>query len=229
MEPMTIEQFKEALPDKIRKSINQTLINQINQTLSDPDLYEQYRDNLLSYGKVLVEGKFKISQYIDAVRYVSHKVAGDVNIKAFAKTFPDKMVDWAARGVMPKDQASYVTAYNKSKLVNLLMEQVMVPTWVLNQDMFQKALNVQYELMTDTEVSAKVRSDAADSLLNHLKPPEVAKIELDIGVKTGSPLDALRQATWDLVAQQRQQIISGQMSAQQIAHIPIVIDAEVIE
>jgi len=48
MSALTVEQFKVALPDKVKKSINQELIDKINATLSDPDMYEAYRDNLLS-------------------------------------------------------------------------------------------------------------------------------------------------------------------------------------
>ena len=63
-----------------------------------------------------------------------------------------------------------MTSYNKNKLVNLILEQSMIPSWVLNQDMYQKALNVQCELML-TANSEKV-SDAANSILTHLKPPQ---------------------------------------------------------
>ena len=50
-------------------------------------------------------------------------------------------------GKNAKDISSFVTSYNKNKLVNLILEQSMIPSWVLNQDMYQKALNVQCELM----------------------------------------------------------------------------------
>ena len=122
MTALTVEQFRQALPDKVKKSINQELIDQINTTLSDPDMYEAYRDNLLSYTKVMSDGRFKVAEYINAVKYVSHKLMGCTNIEAYSKTFPDKIARFTAQGVAPKDIASYVTAYNKSKLVNLIME-----------------------------------------------------------------------------------------------------------
>jgi len=81
-----------------------------------------------------------------------------------------------------------VTAYNKGMLVTKIMERAMVPTWILNQDVFQEAINTQYELMMDIDVSPKVRSDAANSLLTHLKKPEVAnkaEIKIDIGLNDG--------------------------------------------
>ena len=160
MTALTLETFRTALPDKVKKTINQDLMDSINKTLSDPDMFETYRENLLSYASVMADGRFKMESYVSAVKYVSHKLMGASNIAAYIKTFPDKYQDFINRGIETKDIASYVTAYNKSKLVNLIMEQTLIPSYVLNQDLYQKALNVQAELML-TAKSEKVRSDAA--------------------------------------------------------------------
>ena len=229
MSTLTVEQFKQCLPDKVKKSINQELIDQINTTLSDPELFESYRDNLLSYTKVMADGRFKVSSYVDAVRYVSHKLMGSTNIEAYTKTFPDKYARFVQQGVQAKDIASYVTAYNKSKLVNLIFEQTLIPSYVLNQDLYQKALNVQAELMIASK-SDKVRCDAANSLLTHLKMPETQKIELEIGVKEDSSIQALRDSTMALARQQRMMLEAGAMNAQDIAHSRLqVVDVEAVE
>ena len=221
--PLTEEEFKKALPDKVKKSISADLINQINKTLSEPELYENFRDNLISYTKVMADGRFKITEYVNAVKYVSHKLMGCSHIDAYSKTFPDKIVRFNAQGVTPKDIASYVTAYNKSKLVNLIMEQTLVPSWVLNQDLYQKALNVQAELMVSAN-SEKVRSDAANSLLTHLKQPETQKVELNVGVREDSTISALRESTMALARQQRMMMEAGAMDAQEVAHSKLMID-----
>lgn len=225
---LTEEQFKRVLPPQIAKTVNQVLIDQINQTLSHPDMYEEYRENLLSYGHVLKDGKFKMSSYIDAVKYVSHKLRGDTNIDAFVKAFPDKYQDYLARGVSSKDIASYITSYNKNKLVNIIYEQSMVPSWVLNQDNFQKAINVQVEMMLNAK-SEKVRSDAANSLLTHLKKPETTKIELDIGVKEDSTLSQIRAQTMELAAMQQKAIAAGVTTARGTAEAKIIVDVEAKE
>ena len=226
---LTIDQFKNALPDKLKKSVNQELIDSVNGTLADPEMFEAYRDNLLSYTKVMADGRFKVSNYVDAVRYVSHKLMGATNIEAYIKTFSDKYNRFLAQGVTPKDIASYVTAYNKSKLVNLIFEQTLIPSYVLNQDLYQKALNVQAELMI-TSKSDKVRCDAANSLLTHLKMPEVTKVELEIGVREDSSIAALRETTLALSRQQRLMVEAGMMNAQQVAHSKLmVIDVEAKE
>lgn len=225
MNPLTVDQFRQALPDKVKKSVSQELIDQINNTLSEPEMFEAYRDNLLSYSKVMADGRFKIDQYISAVKYISHKLMGCTNIEAYSKTFPDKMQRFAAQGVSSKDIASYVTAYNKSKLVNLIFEQTLIPTYVLNQDLFQKALNVQAELMVNAN-SEKVRCDAANSLLSHLKMPETQKVELEIGVKEDSAIASLRETTLALARQQRLMLEAGAMNAQEVAHSKLVIEGE---
>lgn len=230
MDALTIDQFKLALPDKVKKSVNQELIDSINATLSEPELFEAYRDNLLSYTKVMADGRFKVTEYVSAVKYVSHKLMGCTNIEAYSKTFPDRIQRFTAQGVASKDIASYVTAYNKSKLVNLILEQTLIPSYVLNQDLYQRALNVQADLMMNAK-SEKVRTDAANSLLTQLKMPEKQKVELDISMKEDSAIAQLRQATLELARQQRLLVEAGQSTAQEIAHSKItgVIDVEAKE
>lgn len=228
MTALTIDQFKTALPDKVKRSINQELIDQINTTLAEPELYEAYRENLLSYTKVMADGRFKVDSYIYAVKYVSHKLMGCTNIEAYTKTFPEKYDRFVQQGVLAKDIASYVTAYNKSKLVNLIFEQTLIPSYVLNQDLYQKALNVQAELMVSSH-SDKVRCDAANSLLTHLKMPETQKVELEIGVKEDSSIAQLRAATMELARAQRLAMESGSSNAQEVAHTKIIVDVEAKE
>ena len=228
MEPLTLDQFKLALPDKVKKSVNQELVDQINATLSEPELFEAYRDNLLSHTRVMADGRFKVQEYLNAVKYVSHKLMGCTNIEAYTKTFPDKYARFVAQGVAAKDIASYVTAYNKSKLVNLIFEQTLIPSYVLNQDLYQKALNVQADLMVNAK-SEKVRADAANSLLTNLKMTESQKVGLEIGVMDDSAIAALRATTMELARQQRMMLEAGAMNAQEVAHSRLVIEGEAKE
>lgn len=225
---LTVEQFKKVLPPQVKGNVNQELINSINNTLKDPEQMEIYKDNILSFAHVMREGKFKLSGYLNAVRYVGFKVMGCSNIDAYVKTFPDKYQRFLKDGVSAKDIASYVTAFNKSKLVNLIFEQALIPTHILNAPLFQKALNVQAQLMTDPNISPKVRCDAANSLLSHLKPPETKKIELDIGMKQDKTIDTLRATTMELVEQQKKLLAAG-VTALDIAHSSFVIDSSLEE
>jgi hypothetical protein len=216
MQPLTEEQFKAALPPQMKGNVSPSLMKRINSTLADPEIMEHFRENLISYASVMRDGKFKLTSYLNAVMYVSHKLMGATNIAAYSKTFPDKIAKFKKQGVSDKDVASYATAYNKSKLVNLIFEQTLIPSYILNAPLFQQAINTQAELMM-TARSEKVRCDAAACLIKELKPPETQKVELDIGAKTDKTLETLRATTMELVKQQRQLIESGASNAKSIA------------
>lgn len=62
---------------------------------------------------------------------------GDTNKDAYFKTFPHRYQELMARGVTDKDMSAYVAGYAKGKLVNAIMEQSLVPSWVLNQDVYR--------------------------------------------------------------------------------------------
>lgn len=218
---MTVDQLQKVMPKDLKMKATQSLVDKINGMTSDPILRETLRDNILGYTHVMKEGKFKMESYLNAVRYVSFKLMGNSNIEAYTKTFPDKYNYWVKNGTSEKDISAYVAIYNKSKLVNLIYEQTIVPSHVLNQDLHQKALNVQAELMVSAK-SEKVRSDAANSLLTHLKAPEVKKVELDVGIKEDKSINELREATLALAAQQRKLLESGGANAQEIAHSKII-------
>lgn len=216
----TIESFREALPATLKRSVNTEVIAGIATQLADPDMREAFRENLLGYVSVMREGRFRVANYVDAVKYISHKLRGLSNLAAFSLVFPAKISDWDARGVASKDVASYVSAYNKSKLVGLLYEQTLVPAWVMNQDLYQKAINVQAEMMISAR-SEKVRVDAANSLLTHIKPPEAQKLELAVTVPENSAVAALRENTLALVAQQRQMIEGGLLDPNVLGAAPL--------
>lgn len=219
--------FQAALPEKMRKSVNDQLINYVNSVLSNPDEYVAYRDNLISYTSVMQDGKYKIENYLDAVRYVTFKLMGHTDKDAYMKTFPKKWQDWIASGVAPKDMASYVTAYHKGKLVNAIMAQTMIPVHVLNLDLYQRALNEQFILGT-TAKSEMVRSNALNSVLTQLRPPDKQQIELNVSNAPSSELKDLGRAMMELAAQQKLIISSGLQDAQSIAHSRII-EAETVE
>lgn len=222
VETLTPEQFGRVLPKQVKNKLTQEMMDNINDLLSDQELRENYRDNLLSFTSVMSDGRFKLQDYINAVRYVSHKLLGSSNIVAYAKTFPDRYQRLLDEGADDKTISSYTTAYNKNILVNKILEQTLVPVHVLNADLYQKAINAQALLMT-TANSEKVRCDAADSLLQHLKRPEGIKIELDVNHKQDKVIDDLRATTQALVAQQRALLESGGMTAREMAHSKLIV------
>jgi len=222
---MSKEQFARALPKRLKSTLSDGLLVDINKVINDSTLHEGYRDNLLSYTSVLQDGKFKIDDYVHAVRYISYKLMGSSNIDAYCKAFPDRYQKFIDDGVSDKNIASYISSYNKNKLVNLIFAQTLVPSYVLNSDLYQRALNVSADLML-TAKSEKVRCDAANNLLGHLKMPDEQKVELDISIKEDSVLRDLRKATSALVMEQRRVLELGASTVTKIAHSSIVSNIE---
>ena len=219
--PITKELVARALPGNLKSAATDQLADMINQISADPLIAEQIKDNFLSYASVLKEGKFKVEDYLNAVAYCSYKLMGDSNQDAYFKTFPQRYANLVAAGRTPKEISAYVAAYAKGQLVNKIMEQTLVPSWVLNQHMYQAALNTQFKLMTNEDVSPKVRSDAADSLLTHLAKPKEAGPLINIDMGETSGMNELKDALARM-AQQQQTLINAGVSTKEIAAQDIV-------
>ena len=200
---LTLQEVQETLPISHRQNMTQAMVDQLNSLSADPEEARYIRENFITFSQVLQEGKFKVGDYVRAVMYVSHKVMGKSNLQAWKATFPERYQSQIDSGKEAKDIASLVTAYNKGMLVNKVMERAMVPSLILNQDMFQKALQTQYEIMTDVSVIPRDRVAAANSLLVHLQKPVNNKAELKVEIAINDGMAALEA---NLAAMSRQQL-----------------------
>lgn len=225
---LTIKDVAEALPPHLKGSASQGLVDALNNIPVDPEVAEAIRDNFVSYTRVLSEGRFKIDDYLNAVAYVSFKLMGYSNKEAYERTFPVRYQNLVGRGASDKDISAYVAAYHKNKLVTLVLEQSIIPAWVLNQDAYQKAINTQMELMT-TSPSDKVRQEAANSILTHLKRPESKQVELNISTGESSGLDELKATMAKLAQTQIDLLESGQVQTQSVAHQKLISSEEAEE
>ena len=219
---LTLQQVAHALPPNLKNNVTQQLVDNINNCVADPIMAEAIKDNFLSYTQVLSEGKFKTEDYLSAVMYVSFKLMGMTNQDAYARTFPARYRTLLNNGTSNKDISSYVSMYNKGRLVNLILEKSLIPTWVLNQHIYQKAINVQADLMSNAN-SEMVRMQAANSILTHLaKPKEVGPL-INLDLREGSGLNELK-ATLTQLAQQQRDLIGQGVTTKSIADQGLVID-----
>ena len=225
MENLSIEQFKRCLPSNVRGNVTEEIVERFNEVLNDPLAREAVAENLIGFTNVIAQGKFKLESYLYAVKYVTYKAMGDSNILAYRKTFPQRVQDLIDRGVPDKDINSMVSAYNKSKLVTLIFQAMAIPTHILNQDLFQEALNVQRQLMLDPTVKPLVRCQAAKALMDTLKPPEVKQMELAVSVKETDTVTELRKATTELAKAQLEALRKGG-DLESIINAQIIQDAE---
>ena len=206
---ITEEELKQALPPALRTFASEELATKLDNITKDKHYAETIRQNFLSYTNVLQEGKYKTEDYFNAVAYVSFKLMGYNNTDAYARTFPDRYALLKAQGKTQQDISPYVAAYHRNKLVNKIMEQSIIPSWILNQDAYQEAINVNVRLMKSAK-SEKVQAMAADSLLKHLAKPETNDAPLiSIDMRKDSGLDELKAAITSLAQKQKEMIESG--------------------
>jgi hypothetical protein len=206
---LTRDQVENALPSNLKSAATQTFTDQINNLVADPLVADQIREGFLSYSRVLREGKFKTEDYLHAVAYVSFKHMGYSNQDAYCRTFPQRHALLLSKGTSPKDIAAYVAAYHRGKLVNLIMEQSLVPIWIVNQDTYQRAINTQVEIMEDDTLPAVARAAAANSILTHLAKPKETANTINLNMVESSGMTEMRALLTDLARNQRIAIQGG--------------------
>lgn len=220
---ITREELRASLPANLKSTATQSMVDKLNNIAADPIIANEIAERYIDCISVLNEGKFSTEQYFNAVSFVSRVIAGATNQDAYAATFPERMIEMAANGYDAKAVSSIVAAYNKGKLVNLVREQALVPMWVLNSNLYQRALNVQADLMTSAS-SELVRTQAANSLLTALQKPKEAA-NLKININTGSEnkaMETLADALNSLSSAQAEGIRNGTLSMREIASKPII-------
>lgn len=205
---LTKKDIVAALPPQFKSSVTDQLVDMVNNVTQDQVLAENIRNNFITYAGVMKDGKFKTQDYLNAVQYVTYKHMGYSNKDAYFKTFPKRQAELVARGTSEKDISAYASAYHRGKLVNLIMEQSLIPVWIVNQDLFQRALNTQAELM-DTAQSELVRTQAANSILTHLSKPKDAVTNINLDLRENSGLSELKNTLTQLAEAQIEAIQSG--------------------
>lgn len=184
---VTVESLKEDLPVSLQNCASQEIADILNTASNKPEELVLIRDNFLTYVDVIASGRFKATDYTNAVKYVTFKLMGNTNREAYAKTFPKRYEYFVTTGKSNKDISSYVSAYNANKLVTEIEKKAIVPHYIMYQDIFSAAVQKSYDLMMDDEVSPVVQQRAADSLMGHLRIPDEIKqvgVNVDINLQT---------------------------------------------
>ena len=217
---LTVPEVLSIVPRQHKSKITQEFIDTLNGMVKDPIMAEVYQKNVITYADVLRDGRFKLTDYFNAVMYVSYKMMGLGNLAAYQKVFPDKCRDMVARNLSQKDMQAYAAMFNKNKLVTLIYEQTLIPDHIMYASVRHRAIAAQANLLNSS--NEHVVQKAADSLMNHLKAPESAKISIEMGAKDSGVLSDLTNALNVLSRKQSDAIAVGSHSVKEIAHSRII-------
>lgn len=217
---LTVELVRECLPKNLTVCATQELTDKLNNISSDPEFGRMIRENFISYTKVLGEGKFKIEDYLNAVVYVSYKLMGYNNDEAYVRTFPHRFQEMTERGVDQRTRSAYVAAFHRGKLVNLILEQTLIPTHILCQDLHLESIKTLAMLMK-TSTSERIQMESALGLEQALRPPQSKDVNLRISTQETEGISDLKDMMRQFASQQIKAIESG-TTAREIAEQKLI-------
>lgn len=220
---LQLEAFKKLVPKSQRSLITQEFLDKVEESVKDPLIAEQFKEGVISYSKVLHTGKYKMDDYLNAVKYVSYKMLGMSNIDAYAATFPERYQRLKDEGQTQID--AFCSMYNKNKLVMQIYEQTIVPSHILNAPLYQDALNELAIMIKDPSVRGMIKVKACEAVLAHTKAPEVIENKFTIGIEQNETIADLRAVTEQLAETYRFALEKGHRNLKQLAEKSII-DAE---
>lgn len=167
------------------------------------------RENWLTHASILREGTHSLEQYTTAIKYVSLKQMGHSNHSAYSIALSDRYQELVAKGYDDKRISSHIAGYHKGVLIQKILAQSVIPLHLLYQDEVHKAMHTLVQLMTDPNVSNKVRADAANSVLTHGKRPEAAEVVLNVNHKQSDGMAELATMMQELAIKQLNALKNG--------------------
>ena len=207
------------------------MISRVNKIIAseNPTYAEYFRniwvDSLDLMSSSNTGGKaYSYKELANACLFMTYRMAGDTKIKAYCKVFPERFERLKNEGENNSRLYEYAELYSRNKICTEIATKISIPTHILYQDAFHKAMRVSVDIMMDEKVSPKVRVEAAANVMNHTKQPEIKKAELDISIKETDDLQQLRQALSDLSSKQHQMILDGNYSVVDVSKEVIYIE-----
>lgn len=217
---LALESVRKLVPKNQRTLITQEFIDKLEAGVNDSVVAEQFKENFVTYLNVLSKGKYKMEDYINAVKYVSFKLLGYSNINAYIATFPERYERLKAEGQTQIE--AFVSMYNKNKLVMQIYEQTIVPSYILNAPMHQQALNTLAAMIIDDDVRGMTKVKACEAILQYTKQPDVVKGELTIGIEQSDTINDLREITENLADTYRMMLEKKGMKLKDVAEANII-------
>jgi hypothetical protein len=234
---VTTEELIRRFPAK-KATITDEVAELINQANNDPEFNgDEFLENMMTYQNVMIKNSGSLVEFINALKFCAYLEA-DVNnyTEAYkrARANDDFVIE---RANLPKDSSEYreltnaASRYRKTPMVRDILTQAEMPLYLMFQGARYSAVSKLVTEMDEAPFS-KDRISAAKAILEHVKPPENLKVELDVGIKQDNVIDRYENMISELVAHQKEEIANG-ADLHDITNISIInsdaVDAELEE
>ena len=208
IEMITLEELQAMMPRKKKKNITQTLVDMINAIEDKTGFEGEFTKKVVGYSNVLESGRYKLTDYVNAVEFVTYYLNGDGQAEAYMKTFPEKVKKRLMEG-----KSAYATGapamYYSGQLVQSLMAQAQLGVRVRHYDKIDRMVETLFGLAISPDSTDRIKMESADKLLNHLKEPEESKVEIEIGIKKDQSGEALEAKMLEVAMMQKEAFEKG--------------------
>lgn len=236
---VTREELVKRFPSK-KTTVTDEVVDLINEANNDPEFNgDEFIENMMTYQNVMHKNSGSLSEYINALKFCAYLEA-DVNnyTEAYKRARAnDEFV--IERANLPKDSVGYreltnaASRYRKTPMVRDILTQAEMPLYLMFQGARYGAVAKLVEEMDQAQFS-KDRISAAKAILEHVKPPENMKVELDIGVKQDSTLEQLHQQLTEFADKSLVHLKNGStdltiLGAMKVKEESDIIDADIDE
>jgi hypothetical protein len=193
---ITVAKLRTLFPSK-KGTITQETADIINHTQNSAE-FDGHKmiNSMISLQGVMTKNSSSMTEYIDAIKFCAYLETDDTFIEAYRKTFAHRefvqeRMEVATGSSEYKELSSAASRYRKSPIIIDILTQANVPLYLMFQGTTYEAVNVLAKEMVQAPY-AKDRISAAKAILEHVKPPENVKIELDVGIKENSAVQNLQ-------------------------------------
>lgn len=219
----TLEEVKSIVPKNKKNLITDDIVDLLNNELKDQDSIEEFKENFITYIKVLNgDSKYKIKDYIKAIKFITLRMLNHTILDSWKYTFPDRYDRLIKSGKTEEEIRPYSSVYSKNDLVVQLLKQTIIPTYILNAPLHQEAINISMNIARNSNVNAMARVQAARTVLEYTKQPEVQSIQLDVGLKDIDEIAELNKTNRLLAELQLKNLEKGNLSLKEIAESKII-------
>ena len=232
------EELIKKFPDK-KNTITDEVVNLINEANSNPEFNgDEIIKTMTTYQSIMINNSGSLKEYLDAIMFCAFLEADISNYtKAYIKARANDqfVID---RKDLPTDSNGYkeltnaASRYRKTPMVRDILTQAEMPLYLMFQGARYSAVSKLVEEM-DAAAFSKDRINAAKAILEHVKPPENMKVELEVG-PSSEAMDMqkeLNKQLAELASNQKKMLEKGgKLSDVQKIEINVnetIIDAEV--
>lgn len=211
---ITKEELVRRFPAK-KGTLTAEVVQLVNDANNDPDFNgDEFLENMMTYQSVMLKNSGSLAEYVNALKfcaYLESNVSNYTEAYKRARANDDFVIE---RADLAKDSNGYkeltnaASRYRKTPMVRDILTQAEMPLYLMFQGARYGAVAKLVEEMEDAMYS-KDRISAAKAILEHVKPPDNLKVELDIGIKQDNVIDRYENMINSLVEHQKQEILDG--------------------